>query len=562
MAAAVRESAARLVDHAVNPGGEDVAAVAGDVAGTVVSESSRSGRGDDEDFARLISAAAFGTVSTAYMMGRPQGDDARAEVLREISQPRMPLSPEVQRRLSEVSERLSAELPRVRAAWRWSALVLGARFLLRAGATDQAASLAYFTVLSFFPLMALAIIAAALVADPSSIRPVLGDLVRYYLPASSQLIEESLDGLLENSAPLGLIVLAGLAFAANGLFMAANRAVNRVFGVEKHKTLRGNVAEAVVTGVLGLALLASVGATAFVQVSLGIGGENLQWDGSPSRTLDIGLAVMAAILPAAMTGMVFIVVYHNLPNRNVQWRDAAFGGMIALLLFEAGKHLFFWLSGMAANRIVVCGPVASTVVLLMWAFLAGLIFLCGAGLTRAPGELRPGPPPDRDAYPPSRRRTDGLTKPGPPGDHLAPAGWHHRQPGPQPDPGRGRERGLGDPAAAAPGGHGSHPGFPAPLGPGFPAPGHGSGNRCLDAASDEPGAGRLGGGPPGLPSPLRCPGTGEPPERPGSPAPNPSPGSMPLRRTAPCRVSSPWWTWPCCRSRPRYGRSWTQSRPR
>ena len=133
--------------------------------------------------------------------------------------------------------RLSNELPRVRGAWRWSAVVLAVRLLLRAGAGDQAASLAYFTVLSFFPLMALMVIVVALFADPSAIRPVLQDLAAYYLPASSNVIGQAVEGLLGNSAPLGLIALAGLVFAGNGLFMAANRSVNRVFGVERHLTL-------------------------------------------------------------------------------------------------------------------------------------------------------------------------------------------------------------------------------------------------------------------------------------------------------------------------------------
>ena len=100
---------------------------------------------------------------------------------------------------------------------------------------------------------------------------------------------------------------------------------------------------------------------------------------------------MTAILPAAVTATVFIVAYHHLPHVRVEWRDAAFGGFIALLLFEVGKHLFFWVSGLAAHRVVVYGPVASTIVLLMWAYLAGLIFLYGAALARAAGELRPKP---------------------------------------------------------------------------------------------------------------------------------------------------------------------------
>ena len=30
-----------------------------------------------------------------------------------------------------------------------------------------------------------------------------------------------------------------------------------------------------------------------------------------------------------------------MPNVRVQWRDAVFGAMTAIVLFEVGKHLFF-----------------------------------------------------------------------------------------------------------------------------------------------------------------------------------------------------------------------------
>ncbi|MDE2843207.1 MAG: YihY/virulence factor BrkB family protein, partial [Chloroflexota bacterium] len=44
------------------------------------------------------------------------------------------------------------------------------------------------------------------------------------------------------------------------------------------------------------------------------------------------------------------------------------------------------------QRDVIYGPVASAVVLLMWGYYAGVIFLYGAALARVSGELRPRSP--------------------------------------------------------------------------------------------------------------------------------------------------------------------------
>ena len=93
--------------------------------------------------------------------------------------------------------------------------------------------------------------------------------------------------------------------------------------------------------------------------------------------------------------VLFALVYLRMPNVRVRWRDAVFGALAAIVLFEAGKHLFFWFTGLAAQRNAVYGPISSFVLLLMWGYVAGMIFLYGAALTRAAGELRPPEAPSR-----------------------------------------------------------------------------------------------------------------------------------------------------------------------
>ena len=392
--AAVRAAATRLTGRAAraDPTGVRAAAVAGEVVATVVEKAPQSS-GTEEEFGRVVTAAGLGAVAAAEMVSRIHANRVRGELLRRIAAPRPDLSPAHQGQLAAVSQRLAGDFSRAHAAWRWSAVAMSFRILVRCGASDQAASLAYFSVLSFFPLVALVIIGFSFIGDPATILPVLEDLVVYYLPASSDVVGAAMAGLLEHATALGFLAFAGLLISANGLFMAATRAVNRVFAVEKHKSFTENIAEALVNAALGLALLVSVGMSAFVQIALGLGAEAVALEGEASRGLQLALGVVAAILPAAVTGVVFIVVYHNLPNMEVEWRDAAFGGVIALLLFEAGKHLFFWLSGMAAGRFIVYGPVASSIVMLTWAYVAALVFLLGAALARASGELRPKPLP-------------------------------------------------------------------------------------------------------------------------------------------------------------------------
>ena len=129
--------------------------------------------------------------------------------------------------------------------------------------------------------------------------------------------------------------------------------------------------------------------TALFQIAIGLDAAILDRLGGVGMLYAWVLSAIAMALPAAVTGLLFTTTYHYLPNTQVRWRDATYGDLVAMLLFEIGKHGFFWISGLATQRSIVYGPVAAFVLLLMWAFVAGLIFLYGAALVKAAGQLRP-----------------------------------------------------------------------------------------------------------------------------------------------------------------------------
>ena len=170
---------------------------------------------------------------------------------------------------------------------------------------------------------------------------------------------------------------------ANGLFMAVNRSVSRVFGIESRRAGQITLAEVSIATLIVTLFLLSVGLTAFLQVVISFGEGIAETTGVVSSlgVLTLGL-VVSEVLPAIITAVIFAFVYRRIPSVHVEWRDATFGAIVAIVLFEAGKHLFFWFTSLAGQRSVVYGPIASVVVLMMWGFVAGLIFLYGAALQK------------------------------------------------------------------------------------------------------------------------------------------------------------------------------------
>ncbi len=344
----------------------------------------------------VVAAAATGAVEAAYKVSRSHGDSVRESVVARLLEPRLGVAPQLERRLSDLGERLSHELPRGRAAWRGAAVFEAVRLLLRVGGIDLAGSLAYFTILSLLPLVALVIMVAALFGDPESISDELAEILVYYFPSSADLISEAVEGLLRGSVAVGLIASASIIIGANGLFMATNRAVHRIFGLELPKMLQTTAKEVLIVTLVVVLFMLSVGLTALFQLALGYSEGLFESQEGISTVAVVVLGVVSTLLPAGLTAAIFAVVYYHLPNARVEWRNAAFGAIVAIVLFEAGKHLFFWFTNMATQRADVYGPIASAVTLITWAYVAGLTFLYGVAVTKTAGDLRPGPPPEND----------------------------------------------------------------------------------------------------------------------------------------------------------------------
>ena len=234
--------------------------------------------------------------------------------------------------------RLSEELPTGRAAWRGASLVKAVRLLINAGGIDLAASLAYFMILSLLPLVALVVMGVSVIGDPEGIRQNLTEVLVYYFPTSRDLIEEAVENLLKGSLAIGLIALVSIVIGANGLFMAANRAVSKVFGIETRRVAQLTVAEVSIATLVVTLFLLSVGLTAFLQVVISFGEGIAETTGVVSSlgVLTLGI-VVSEVVPAFLTAVVFAFVYRRIPSVHVEWKDATYGAIVAIVLFEGGQ---------------------------------------------------------------------------------------------------------------------------------------------------------------------------------------------------------------------------------
>lgn len=273
----------------------------------------------------------------------------------------------------------------------WSAhtLWLAIRSLVAAGGTDLAASIAYYFLLSLLPFLALVVLVSTAFAELDTVRVHLSELLEIYFPASQEFLNSAITPLLDKRPVVGAISIIGLMWGANGLLLATNRTVNRAFGSQQRRILGMTVTQiGLAVGVMML-FLGSIAISGLLRVAVDAADEFSASNPVLGELTGQLIRVLFAVVPPFATFPVFVLVYKAVPNAPVPWRDAAFGALVAVILFEAAKYLFFWVSTSVVQQSLIYGPLSSVVILLIWSQMAAFIFLFGVSVAKESIHRRP-----------------------------------------------------------------------------------------------------------------------------------------------------------------------------
>lgn len=94
-------------------------------------------------------------------------------------------------------------------------------------------------------------------------------------------------------------------------------------------------------------------------------------------------AVFYTTVSVFLTTAAFTLLYVAVPNRLIDWRDAAWGGAVAGIAFEIAKRLFASYIVQFPTYTMVYGTVAAFPIFLIWIYMFWMITLAGALVTAA-----------------------------------------------------------------------------------------------------------------------------------------------------------------------------------
>ncbi|MFM0626620.1 YhjD/YihY/BrkB family envelope integrity protein [Paraburkholderia xenovorans] len=252
----------------------------------------------------------------------------------------------------------------------------------------MAASIAFYAAFSLAPTLVMVIAVAGWFFGAEAARGELFDHIHGLLgdqaAAGVQTIVENAHHSGSAGGVAAIISLATLVIGASATFSSLNSALNIVWpytGPRSSSVIALVRVRLISFGlVLGVAFLLIVSLVLDTVITF-IG--KWLWGDSPyvviGNLMQLGVGLL--VLAFAFAGLLKF-----LPDARVRWRDALVGGIVAAVLFSAGKKLFaLYLAhaGMATSF----GAAGSLAVLLMWLYFSAAVLLLGAEFSAARGRM-------------------------------------------------------------------------------------------------------------------------------------------------------------------------------
>ena len=252
------------------------------------------------------------------------------------------------------------------------------RTFLRHGCASLAASLAFFSLLSLFPLVFLLLYGLSFVVSQDVIgEQVLLSFLKGFLPSLGEHVVKELHRVSALETVRWAVFLT-FAWFGTLVFYELDYALNVVFEStwRRHPLISTGIAVALLA-VTGLVLLLSYGATQIVNFLTGYAPRLWGLDLLALAAHDLFLTYT---LPFVLAFLTVTGLYRLVPRRRPQWREAMIGALTFSLLWVAAKLLFVTYSNSTYATVYahLYGSLLEVILLLLWVYYSAALLLFGA----------------------------------------------------------------------------------------------------------------------------------------------------------------------------------------
>ena len=254
-------------------------------------------------------------------------------------------------------------------------------------ASRLSAALAYYTIFSLAPLLAIVIAITGLIWEAEAIRAQILSQVQSLVGAEGA---DFVANLITNTGSPGedivvlIIGILALLFGALGVFNELHNSLNIILNVkqEQAKGFLQVVKKVIIDRLLSFTMILGIGFLLLVSLVVTAGLSATQETiGNAFPMSEFILQVVNLVISLGVITVLFALIFKFLPDAKISWRDVWMGAFVTAMLFSIGKAAIGIYLGNSAVASIF-GAAGSLVLLLLWIYYSAQILFFGAEFTQ------------------------------------------------------------------------------------------------------------------------------------------------------------------------------------
>jgi YihY family inner membrane protein len=259
-------------------------------------------------------------------------------------------------------------------------LRFAAQNFARERASEAAASLAYFTFFSLFPIILVLISFASFVLKSQMVQDQIFGYIIDIFPISPEIVENNIVNVLSRRGTVGFIAIIGLMWSASSVFTILSLNIDRAWpeNASHNYFERRLMGFAILIG-LGVIIIVLWFLRALLQVDF-ISQLLIYFQVPIFNTTLWDLIVF--ISPRLFRFLMFWIMYQWLPKANVKMHEAFWGAAVTTILTELITQAMSWyLSSQWVRYELVYGSLGRIIAMLLWIYFSSFVILFGAHIS-------------------------------------------------------------------------------------------------------------------------------------------------------------------------------------
>jgi membrane protein len=248
--------------------------------------------------------------------------------------------------------------------------------------TEAAAAIAYYAILSFFPLILFLIAFSSSFLQSVEVQTQILKFAEEYMPGSESLVAGNIQHMIKASGAVGLVGTVMLLWSATLVFAGFAQNINSAWtAAESRHFLIDRLIGLMMIAILVIFLILSLILNTLLDVLPRIFPTYLETLFAEMTRFN---HLLIEYLPQVTIFILLLLLYKYIPSPLVRWRESLAGTLFTMLALQLTKHGFIlYLSFGTDSYSVVYGSLGAVVAFMLWIYLSSCIILIGGHVSAA-----------------------------------------------------------------------------------------------------------------------------------------------------------------------------------